>query len=86
MSERFFLCVSKLCVKDCVCQSCVCERVVCDKVVCDKAACERLCEFVTKLCVCVCERLCLTKLYVTEMGVREKLHVREMCVCVKDGV
>ena len=29
----------------------------------------------------MCERLCLTKLYVTEMGVREKLHVREMCAC-----
>ena len=45
--------------------------------VCDKVVCERL--RVTKLCV---KELCVRKLCVTKMCVREKLHVREMCVCV----
>ena len=41
-----------------------------------KVVCEELCVCVTKLC----ESMCVTKLCVIKMCVREKLHVREMCV------
>ena len=89
VSERVVcerLWVKELCVKGCLWQSCVWKSCVWQSCFWQSCVWKIVC--VTKLCVkelCV-TKLCVTKLCVTKMCLREKLHVREMCVCVKDCV
>ena len=71
------LCVTKLCDKD----VCVWDKVVCDTVVWQRCVWERSCMW--ERCVCVCERLCVTKLCVRELCMKKlcakELHLTKLC-------
>ena len=64
------LCLTELCMEACV-RACVCRIFMCVQ------------DLYVKKVVCVCERLCVTEMWVKEFCVKE-LGANGCCVCVKE--